>query len=112
MAIGPRGGRNARTSYRVLERMDLATLVEARLHTGRTHQIRVHFQHLGFPVAGDRVYGRRQTATLERTAGFVIPRQLLHAASLAFDHPVTGKRITCEAPLPQDFTFALRHLGA
>jgi 23S rRNA pseudouridine1911/1915/1917 synthase len=108
MAVAWRGGRQARTSYRVLERLRGATLVEARPHTGRTHQIRVHFQHLGFPIAGDRVYGPRQTAGLEKATGYAIGRQLLHAARLALHHPLTGKPMVLQAALPEDFATALR----
>jgi len=107
MAVSGRKGREARTSYRVLERWDQATLVELELHTGRTHQIRVHLRHLGFPVAGDRVYGRRATARLEETTGYSAPRPLLHARRLTFTHPRKGKRMTFEAPLPSDFELAL-----
>jgi 23S rRNA pseudouridine1911/1915/1917 synthase len=109
MSVAARGGRAARTTYRVLERMGAATLVEARPHTGRTHQIRVHFQHLGFPIAGDRVYGLRQTAGLQKATGYAIARQLLHAARLAFKHPVTGKAMVFQAPPPDDFATALSH---
>src|SRR5262249_15015889 len=64
MAVAEEVGREARTSYRVLERLRAATLVEAALHTGRTHQIRVHFQFLGFPLVGDATYGNRQNQRL------------------------------------------------
>jgi len=74
------------------------------LHTGRTHQIRVHFQHLGFPVVGDLVYGRRHNARLRETAGCGAPRLMLHARQLALTHPRTGRRMVFEAPLPADFT--------
>jgi 23S rRNA pseudouridine1911/1915/1917 synthase len=105
-----RGGRDAWTSFTVLSRGKLATHVEAELHTGRTHQIRVHFQHLGFPIAGDDVYGKRQNARLSEKIGYTPPRQMLHARKLAFVHPHTGKSASFEAPLPQDFAEALRRL--
>ena len=86
-------GRAARTDYRVLREIAGNSLVECTLHTGRTHQIRVHLKHLGHPVLGDEVYGRR--------AGF--PRQMLHAWKLGFTHPRTGERLHFVAPIPQDF---------
>jgi 23S rRNA pseudouridine1911/1915/1917 synthase len=100
-------GREARTSYRVLERWPSATLVELELHTGRTHQIRAHLRHLGFPVAGDRVYGARATARLKDLTGYTAPRPLLHAQRLTLSHPRDGRRMSFEAPLPTDFTSAL-----
>jgi 23S rRNA pseudouridine1911/1915/1917 synthase len=107
MAVSGGKGRAARTSYRVLERWAGATLVEVELHTGRTHQIRVHLRHLGFPVAGDRVYGRRATARLEEATGYHAPRPLLHARRLTLTHPREGRRMTFEAALPEDFAAAL-----
>ncbi len=104
------GGREARTSYRVLERLRGATLVEAILHTGRTHQIRVHFQYLGYPLAGDLTYGNRQNQKLEDLTGFKAERQMLHAFRLGFVHPRTGKKISFDAPIPKDFEEALSFL--
>jgi 23S rRNA pseudouridine1911/1915/1917 synthase len=104
------GGRAARTSYRVLERLREATLVEARLHTGRTHQIRVHFKFLSFPLVGDLLYGRRPNARLKELTGVAAPRQMLHAHRLAFDHPRTGERLCCEAPWPDDFAAVVASL--
>jgi len=103
MAVNDDSGREARTSYRVLERLRATTLVEAALHTGRTHQIRVHFQFLGFPLAGDMTYGQRQNSRLEELVGFAAPRVMLHAFKLGFIHPHTGKRVHFEAPFPKDF---------
>ena len=108
MAAG--AGRPARTTFRVLERLRGATRVEVDLHTGRTHQIRVHFQHLGFPVVGDLIYGRRHNARLRETTGCAAPRQMLHARKLALTHPRTGRRLAFEAPLPADFTGMLQLL--
>src|SRR5581483_6816299 len=110
MAVTDGSGREAWTSYRVLERLRGATLVEAQLHTGRTHQIRVHFLHLGFPVAGDAVYGKRQNARLAESSGYSAPRQMLHARHLSFTHPVTKKKLTVEAPWPEDFQAAVKAL--
>ncbi len=107
MAVSGAKGRKARTSYRVLERWSGATLVELELHTGRTHQIRVHLRHVGCPVAGDQVYGRRATAHLAEATGYSPPRPLLHARRLTLTHPRNGRRMTFEAPLPEDFATAL-----
>ena len=103
-------GREAWTSYRVLERLRGATLVEALLHTGRTHQIRVHFEHIGFPVAGDTTYGKRQNARLTEATGYAAPRQMLHARKLGFVHPRTKKKVNFEAPWQGDFEEAMKTL--
>lgn len=103
-------GRPAHTSYRVMERLNHATLVAAELHTGRTHQIRVHFRHLGFPVAGDDTYGQRQTKKLAELTRYEAPRVLLHAHKLAFTHPRTGKKVKFTTPLPADMEDALKFL--
>ena len=103
-------GREAWTSYRLLERLRGATFAEALLHTGRTHQIRVHFQHLGFPILGDQTYGRRQTNRLIELTGYTPPRVLLHAQKISFTHPRTGKKCAFEAPSPSDFHEALAAL--
>lgn len=110
MAVTEGGGREAWTSYQVLERLRGATLMEARLHTGRTHQIRVHFQHLGHPVAGDTTYGTRQNQRLTEKTGYTAPRQLLHAKKISFVHPRKKKLLTLEAQLPEDFKMALSAL--
>jgi 23S rRNA pseudouridine1911/1915/1917 synthase len=112
MAVDDEFGREARTSYRVLERLRSATLAEAVLHTGRTHQIRVHFKFLGFPLVGDATYGNRQNQTLTDLSGYTAPRQMLHAYRLGFVHPRTAKRLSFEAPRPDDFTDALSALRA
>ena len=103
-------GRDAWTSYNVLERLRAATLVAAQIHTGRTHQIRVHFQHLGFPLAGDITYGERQNKRLTELTGSHFARQLLHAFCLKFTHPRTQKPLTFEAPWPADFQEAVAAL--
>jgi 23S rRNA pseudouridine1911/1915/1917 synthase len=107
MAVDDESGREARTTYRVLKRLRGATLVEAALHTGRTHQIRVHFQFLGFPLVGDATYGNRQNQRLADLTGYLPPRQMLHAFQLSFIHPRTGRRMRFEAPHPADFLDAL-----
>lgn len=103
MAVTHRG-KAARTSYRVLERFGHAALVECRLETGRTHQIRVHFQHIRHPLLGDTVY-RRGT---RHGTGF--PRQALHAAELTLSHPRTNETMTWRAALPRDMKRLLESL--
>jgi 23S rRNA pseudouridine1911/1915/1917 synthase len=102
MTIGGVAAREARTHFRVLEQLGDFTLVEARLETGRTHQIRVHFLAIGHPVAGDSTYARRDALGLGR--------QFLHSHRLSFTHPMTGERLDIEAPLPADLTDALARL--
>lgn len=104
------GGRDAWTTFRVRERLRGATWVEALLHTGRTHQIRVHFQHLGHPIVGDATYGKRPNARLAEETGYHPLRQLLHAWQIVLKHPASGETMTFEAPLPSDFEDALGSL--
>jgi 23S rRNA pseudouridine1911/1915/1917 synthase len=111
------GGREAVTHYRVIKRFAAHTHVRVQLETGRTHQIRVHLAHAGFPIIGDRVYGGRLTlpkAASEalRQALREFPRQALHAARLQFDHPVTGRPVECVSPLPADMRGLLDLLAA
>ncbi len=103
MAVLPEG-RRARTEYRLLRAFEGCSLLEVRLRTGRTHQIRVHLASIGHPVVGDRTYGPRRQA-------IGAPRQFLHAWRLAFDHPATGQRMAFEAPLPADLRQVLGALG-
>ncbi len=121
MAVALVNGRPAITHYRVLESYDIAELVEVTLQTGRTHQVRVHFSYRGHPVVGDPLYGGRSTALRGlgsskerrlRAAALLetCARQALHAAKLAFDHPVTGERVTFSSPPPADFKAALEIL--
>lgn len=93
------GGKEAKTEFTVLERFDDYTLVEAKLHTGRTHQIRVHLTHIGHPIAGDHLYGG--------DAPDLIQRQALHAAHIAFRHPMTEEILEVDAPLHEDMEHAL-----
>jgi 23S rRNA pseudouridine1911/1915/1917 synthase len=111
MAVAAKGGRAARTDYRVLQPLQGGALLELRLHTGRTHQIRVHLQSLGCPVAGDEVYGKRASRDLFQLTGYKPPRQLLHAARLSFIHPVNAQRLRLSAPRPEDFAVALQKLA-
>jgi len=100
MQVSPHRGRTARTEYRVIRSSDAASLIECRLHSGRTHQIRVHLHHLGHPVLGDKVYAPRFAKNL--------PRQMLHAWKLGFRHPRTSRWKTFEASLPVDFDVAVK----
>lgn len=112
MAVTEGQGREAWTTYRVLDSLNGVDHVEALLHTGRTHQIRVHFQHLGNPVAGDSLYGNRQNTRLHELTGCVVPRVMLHARTLGFTHPRTNQRMMFNAPLPADFQAAIQALKA
>jgi 23S rRNA pseudouridine1911/1915/1917 synthase len=103
MAVTHRG-KPARTAYRVLERYGNAALLECRLETGRTHQIRVHFQHIRHPLVGDTVY-RRGTRH-----GVAFPRQALHAAELSLVHPQSGETLTWRSQPPRDFKRLLGEL--
>jgi 23S rRNA pseudouridine1911/1915/1917 synthase len=103
-------GRAAHTSYRILERLYAATLMEAQIHTGRTHQIRVHFQFIGHPLVGDDTYGAKQNARVKELTNYAAPRVMLHAKNLSFIHPRTKKPVNFEAPLPADFKQALKLL--
>ncbi|MFA5042867.1 MAG: RluA family pseudouridine synthase [Kiritimatiellia bacterium] len=99
MAVQSKTGRAAVTHYELAEYFGDVALLKIRLETGRTHQIRVHMAHRGFPVVGDAQYGARSTRLLPSPVG----RQMLHAETLAFIHPLTGKPLTFTAPWPSDF---------
>ncbi|MDR0564339.1 MAG: 23S rRNA pseudouridine(1911/1915/1917) synthase RluD [Azoarcus sp.] len=103
------GGRAAHTRYEVRERLGAATLVECRLETGRTHQIRVHMAHIGHPLVGDPVYGLRHVSN-PVLASF--GRQALHAFRLGLVHPLSGEPMCWFSPLPEDFSTILRQLGS
>ena len=104
------GGDPAHTSFKVLERFPGVLLVEARPHTGRTHQIRVHLAEDGRPIMGDIFYGG--PAVLKPVAGTAVhfPRVMLHAAALAFSHPITKAELTVRSPLPEDFAGCLAQI--
>jgi len=110
MSVDEKRGRAAQTSFRVLERLNSATLVEAILHTGRTHQVRVHFQFIGHPLVGDMTYGQRQNRRLTELTRWTAPRQMLHACELSFTHPRSAERMTFQAPHPADFLETLAGL--
>ena len=103
MAVTEKHSRHAVTHYRVLERMERYTLIEAQLETGRTHQIRVHMTYIGHPLLGDPVYGPKKHP-------FRLEGQALHARVLGFIHPSTGEYMEFEAPLPPHFEALLEQL--
>lgn len=116
MSVRAPRGREARTSWSVAERFDGAALLRVRIHTGRTHQIRVHLASIGHPVAGDSVYGGTRTPSSRKAAARVafasLSRPALHAARLAFTHPASAERLTFEAPLPADLVGVIEALRA
>ena len=108
MAVTTHGGKSAATQYKVLKRYrEIATLVECRLESGRTHQIRVHMTHIGHGLIGDPLYGggdrRKGSSEIEVAAAKKMARQALHANSLEFTHPVTDKLVTFSSEMPGDF---------
>jgi 23S rRNA pseudouridine1911/1915/1917 synthase len=105
MAVNTRNGRHAVTHFRVLERFRSATLLEVKLETGRTHQIRVHMSHIGHPLVGDSIYGRKRKS-------FGFEGQALHAGTLGFVHPSTGKYVEYTAEPPQEFKDLVERLRA
>jgi 23S rRNA pseudouridine1911/1915/1917 synthase len=119
-------GRHARTDWRVIARLDRCTLVEAVLHTGRTHQIRAHFAAIGHPVVGDTLYGAprglpvparlaggRQAGPRSNTRDLpLLERNFLHAARIGFSHPSTGAWVEVRAPLPKDLRVYFEQVGA
>lgn len=114
------GGYPSVTHYNVLERLPGHTLVELSLETGRTHQIRVHLSYIGYPILGDHLYCHGDPFLYRKTHGDsreeivsdLIDRQALHAYYLSFIHPVTGERISLEAPLPEDMENALKKINS
>jgi 23S rRNA pseudouridine1911/1915/1917 synthase len=116
-------GKPSLTFYRVIERFKRMTLVEALIKTGRTHQIRVHFQSIGYPLAVDAVYGRRDAYYLSEIKGKkyksgkfteeerpIMQRTSLHSTRLRIDHPVSGARLEFSVPLPKDFQALLNQI--
>ena len=102
MAVRKRRSKKAISRFKIIEEFKTHTLVEVKIETGRTHQIRVHFSYLGHPVVGDKKYGSKNTLNAKR--------QLLHARKLAVKHPTTGKKIVFEAELKDDFKEILNKL--
>ena len=103
MSVTTKRGRTAKTEYRVVRSNEEASLIECRLHSGRTHQVRVHLHHLGHPVLGDKVYKARLVKNF--------PRQMLHAWKLGFRHPRTGEWKQFQASVPDDFKEAVAGTG-
>ena len=97
-------GKEAVTHFKVIKRYSKYTLIEVKIDTGRTHQIRVHMAHIGYPIVGDMVYSNGKNE-------FGIEGQMLHSKSLDFMHPITGKKIHLEAPLPEYFEKVLKRLN-
>jgi 23S rRNA pseudouridine1911/1915/1917 synthase len=104
-------GKHAVTHWKVVRPLDHATLLECRLETGRTHQVRVHLASIGHPLVGDPVYGRSTSALRPLLAQLGFKRQALHAAVLGFVHPVTGDRLRFESPLPVDMQELIDETG-
>ena len=102
MAVN-KDGKNAVTHFKVLERFDKYTLLEVKIETGRTHQIRVHLSYIGYPIVGDEVYSNGKNE-------WGIKGQCLHAKSLKFKHPITGKEMFIEAPMPEYFRNIIKDL--
>ena len=117
--VGPGKGKRAVTHFRVIEKFGYTSLVEFRLETGRTHQIRVHAAHMTHPVFGDVAYGgdrirygkdEGQRRTFYRNLFERLPRQALHAASLGFRHPRTGEEVDFKSDLPDDMSHVIDRL--
>ncbi|CAA9248572.1 MAG: Ribosomal large subunit pseudouridine synthase D [uncultured Adhaeribacter sp.] len=118
MAVYPNGeqGKRAVTHYEVLQQFQYVSLIKCNLETGRTHQIRAHFKHIGHPLFGDATYGGDKQIYGQRTGSLksfvenalqIIPRQALHAKSLGFRHPTTKQHMQFESELPADFEAVL-----
>lgn len=115
MGVVQNGGRHAITHYRVLERYRAYSRLKVQLETGRTHQIRVHFAHIHYPIVGDPIYNKRGTISAKLSAPLKhallqLKRQALHARRLAFHHPKTGEAMNWEAPLPEDMQHLIQLL--
>ncbi len=111
MSTRVRKGKEAVTRWKVLKRFGNATLVEARLGTGRTHQIRVHFASIGHPLLGDRTYGKKVEIEAKTRKIILFPRQMLHAELLGFTHPATGAYLEFSSPMPEDMAERINDLN-
>jgi 23S rRNA pseudouridine1911/1915/1917 synthase len=111
MSTRVRKGKEAVTRWKALKRFCNATLIEARLGTGRTHQIRVHFASIGHPVLGDRTYGKKVEIETKAKKKILFPRQMLHAELLGFTHPATGKYLEFSSPVPEDMAERIKDLS-
>jgi 23S rRNA pseudouridine1911/1915/1917 synthase len=103
-------GQHAVTHVRIVEVLGDHTLVECRLETGRTHQVRIHLGESGNPLCGERIYDRTLAGSRIIPDGSGFGRPALHAASLGFEHPVTGKHLSFQSPLPADMAALLKRL--
>jgi 23S rRNA pseudouridine1911/1915/1917 synthase len=110
MALVAHGGKPAVTYYRTLERFDQTSLVECRLETGRTHQIRVHMAARGHPLVGDPLYGSKRTGKRMPAVAAAFHRQALHATQISFRHPVSQCEMCYESPIPPDMAELVRWL--
>jgi 23S rRNA pseudouridine1911/1915/1917 synthase len=115
MSVRTKKGKEAVTRWRVLKRFRTATLIEATLGTGRTHQIRVHFSAIGHPVIGDRTYGKKNEIEINidgKKKKIFFHRQMLHAETLGFIHPVTGEYMEFSSPMPPDMEQYIKELSS
>jgi len=110
MSTSVRRGKEAVTRWKVLKRFNHAALIEAKLGTGRTHQIRVHFASVGHPVLGDRTYGKKVEVEVKAQKKIMFLRQMLHAERLGFSHPITSKHLEFSSPLPEDMAEKIEEL--
>ena len=110
MSTKSKRGKEAVTRWKVLQRLNKATLIEATLGTGRTHQIRVHFSATGHPLLGDETYGKKTSVEI-KSKMIVIPRHMLHAETLEFIHPHTGKLMRFSSPMPDDMKECIKRLS-
>jgi 23S rRNA pseudouridine1911/1915/1917 synthase len=110
MSTRSKRGKEAVTNWSVIKRFGNATLIRVKLGTGRTHQIRVHFASIGYPVLGDRTYGKKTEIEKRDKRKVVFPRQMLHAELLGFIHPATGKYMEFSSPLPKDMQQKIEEL--
>ncbi len=110
MSTNVKRGKEALTKWKVIKRLSCATMIEAKLGTGRTHQIRVHFASIGHPVLGDKIYGKKSEIQLKAGKKMFFPRQMLHAGMLGFIHPFTGEYMEFKSPLPDDMKKIIKEL--
>ena len=112
MSTKTRRGKEAVTLWEIIKSFNNATLIEVKIKTGRTHQIRVHLASIGHPVLGDRTYGKKTELEIAKRKKIFFQRQMLHAELLGFAHPETGKYIEFKSPLPADMQQVLEKLEA
>lgn len=110
MSTRVKRGKEAVTKWKVIKRFNYVTLIEAKLGTGRTHQIRVHFASIGHPVLGDKTYGKKVEVEAKAKRKISFPRQMLHAELLGFTHPVTGQYMEFSSTIPEDMAEKIEEL--